>query len=956
MRSTLVRIAVLCAVPALLVAQTPDSTRRDSTARPLPLTSGGRIAGARLDSLPLDDPASAFAHIPGVFLRGGDVGIMPNARFSIRGGVTNGAATFIDGAPVRSQLTGGPLFTPALNGIGSIDVITGLAGAELADGQGGVVSYRTPSGGDRLVAHWTAHTDAPFGSPVALGYNRFSGVFSGPVPGARGLSFFASGMVQGQGSEYLGRGAQDVPTYVMGGADTTIVVPTGGGGGTSSMVLPRFVQWSGSCDEAGNGAACQGIARPMDWRSLIQLQGNLRWSYGTGSSVSITALAAGLQARNFPGTALGDPLIFNGQHEWSRFAVVNWHHVMNDALSFEAVMSWGTDRFISGPLTPASDVSTRDPSLGIELSTLLFAGMSGFDIPLPDQIIRDIRTNFGLRVPYLGQTQLNLFQDGRLNPYAMAAGNLYNAGISAPLSFSSERQVTGRWQASWRHAAHQVTVGVDAEGSALSYYSTPAFINEFNLDAWSASPKRLGLFAADRLTVGSVLIDAGLRYDHVNPGAELSVTPGYVFGDPNWSPFAAFDDSAYAASVAQVLRPTHGQSFVTPRIRAAMPLGPTTTAAVTLGEQLEMPPAFAVGNYSNTDLSFSNAGTQFGRDVPYSASRLVELDVHQNLPSRATVNVDAYYRGHIPSWSYQSRSFDDPTNCSIVGGVKTCRQIPLSVLSPGSTTHVWGLELAAHDQISDALRASASYSLAKLGAGSANDLGTNARAIAGVTGTVLPPGGPTSSGSTTDQAVAVSFDAGVPDQWAAEGWRAALQHVALSAQFRMVNGLGSTLVSNSGTGLIGPGQSWTKYLDLRVTKGIRSNGLDWTVFADFRNLLNTTNTESMFAETGSVTNSLFENNVTSGEYLNLANEAASNGALGPNNSVMLTNCGGWQGSVGTLDCVMLQRAEARFGNGDGTFTQAEQTKAFSAYYQMLYGAWRFYGPQRTIRVGLELAF
>src|SRR4029077_10989259 len=97
--------------------QTPDSTHRDSTARPLPLTSGGRITGARLDSLPIDDPASAFAHIPGVFLRGGDVGILPNALFSIRGGVNNGAATFIDGAPVRSQLHGGSLLTPALNGI-----------------------------------------------------------------------------------------------------------------------------------------------------------------------------------------------------------------------------------------------------------------------------------------------------------------------------------------------------------------------------------------------------------------------------------------------------------------------------------------------------------------------------------------------------------------------------------------------------------------------------------------------------------------------------------------------------------------------------------------------------------------------------------------------------------------------------------------------------------------------
>jgi hypothetical protein len=53
---------------------------------------------------------------------------------------------------------------------------------------------------------------------------------------------------------------------------------------------------------------------------------------------------------------------------------------------------------------------------------------------------------------------------------------------------------------------------------------------------------------------------------------------------------------------------------------------------------------------------------------------------------------------------------------------------------------------------------------------------------------------------------------------------------------------------------------------------------------------------------------------------------------------------------------MMRRAEARFGNGDGTFTQGEQLKAIDAWYQMAYGASRFYGPQRTVRVGLELAF
>lgn len=951
MRSTVVRTLFLILFPAVLFAQTPDSTRHDTAS--VRVTRAVRITGARLDSLPIDDPASAFAHIPGVFLRGGDVGIQPNAGFSIRSGAVNGAATFIDGAPVRSQLMIGPFITPALNGIGSIDVTTGLAGIELSDGQGGVVSYETPSGGERLVAHWTAHTDEPFSSPVSVGYNRFSGLVSGPVPGMRGLTFFASGMVQGQSSEYLGAGAQAVPTYVVGGLDTTLQLSNGGGGGTTSFAVPRYVQSSGTCDAAVNGADCQGIFRPMDWQTQIQLQGKVRWSYGQGS-VSLTGLATGNQSRQFPGALLNDPLLFTGEHDWSRLAVVNWHHTLNDALSFEAVMSWGTNRFIQGALDPASEADTRDPSLGIELSTL---GMSfgGLGFPVSDQLIRNIRTSSGFTVPYPGRSDLNDATLARLNPYAMAGGNFYAQGANSQLTFATERQLTGRWQATWHHAAHVVTAGVDAGASELGYYDAPSTITGAFVNAWTASPRRFGVFAADQFVVGPVAIDAGLRYDHVNVGGELPTTPGFTYNDPSWSLLAATSDTAYAASVARVFQGTRGQSFVSPRVRAATTIGATTAVAVSAGEQLEMPPIAEILSNANTDLSFANASVLFGRDVAFTASRMVELDVHQGLPYRIALDLGAYYRGHIPTYGYLDESFDDPTNCSIVSGVRTCRQLTLNAFDQTGVYHVWGLEVGVQQQVTDELRLSGSYSLSKTGSNTA--IFFNPLAISGVTGTVLPPGAGTSASSASQQAFAFGLDAAVPDSWAATGLRSALQHVALIAQFRLINGIPDAgFIVAPGSGAVAPGPDWTKYLDLRLTKGVRANGLDWTVFADLRNLLNTQNVNAVFAETGGVTDPLNEAASISGEFPSLAGEAQSNGALNAGGSISLNNCGSWQGQYGPLDCVMLRRAEARFGNGDGTYTQAEQTKTYDSFYQMLYGAWRFLGPQRTIRVGLELAF
>jgi hypothetical protein len=54
---------------------------------------------------------------------------------------------------------------------------------------------------------------------------------------------------------------------------------------------------------------------------------------------------------------------------------------------------------------------------------------------------------------------------------------------------------------------------------------------------------------------------------------------------------------------------------------------------------------------------------------------------------------------------------------------------------------------------------------------------------------------------------------------------------------------------------------------------------------------------------------------------------------------------------------MLQRTEARFGNGDKTYTLAEQTKALNAYYDgYVNGVQNFYGAPRNIRLGFELSF
>ena len=127
-----------------------------------------------------------------------------------------------------------------------------------------------------------------------------------------------------------------------------------------------------------------------------------------------------------------------------------------------------------------------------------------------------------------------------------------------------------------------------------------------------------------------------------------------------------------------------------------------------------------------------------------------------------------------------------------------------------------------------------------------------------------------------------------------------------------------------------------------------------TAYADLRNVLNIHNIVGVFAETGDVVNAKAKQLALSTEFTNLASEAAGAGALLPGGTIDLTgNCNSWQSVV---NCVALRRVEQRFGDGDGRYTLAEQTRALDTYYNSFAGPQIFNGQPRHIRVGFEVNF
>ena len=883
--------------------------------------------GTALRRLPIDDPRQAFTLIPGVVLRSGDIGIGVSPDVSIRGGVPGQASVYIDGAPVRFQTFGTQGIGLAANAIADASLTTGVAPAVIADAAGGVVGYVTRAGGDRLVGQVRWDSDEPFGDAVSVGYNRLEGSVGGPLPVAPNLSFFLSTTLQGQRSGYRGAGAASVPAYVPFGIDTVVEVASGGV--VQSVTLPRFVQWSGACASASNGGnECQGLRRPMDWSTARRVQGKVLYVYGAGSTLSITGLGSDLQQRFFPGQAVLDPGLYSGARSWSSIAIVNWRHQFGafrgGPLALDVNLSIGSDHEASGPLTAASELATRDPYLGISFETLRFTGTDVLSLPVTDRLIRNIRTNSGQRVPYPNRNDLVNAQPYRLNPYGLLSG-WPTQGVDGLLISVSERRLHGRWALDWRPAArHRLAFGVDAERTTLSAYQS-SLIRQASFDAFVERPSRVGVFAGDRLELGSAVLDIGLRYDRITPGGEFSTTPGRIYTHPAWSPAADTSDAQYQSSVAAVFTKTKSQGAVSPRVRLAYALSPRTSVRVGYGRSLEPPPWAMYFQNANADFDFVNTNESFGRDVKFATASQLDLGVRSAVSRDLVFDVAAYYKD-LPQYVGRLRPFPDPF---VVGDT-----FIVNVLTVSREAHGLGVDARLDWRAGDWLTGSAAYSLLRAHASGGTD-------------------------DVTQQALAAMAVLQTPSNWAVRD---------LSAQItlRATSGLAYDLQPNIGLGTIAPSSlgvstgaerlPWTKRLDLRITKTVRVGGRDWRVYADVRNALNFRNTLAVFAETGGVLNAEHRTQALSGEFSNLRNEANSNGALLAGDAINLSGCSTWAGDAGPVNCVMLRRTEARFGDGDGVYTLAEQNTALNAYYDAFFGPSRFYGSGRTLRFGVELEF
>lgn len=155
-----------------------------------------------------------------------------------------------------------------------------------------------------------------------------------------------------------------------------------------------------------------------------------------------------------------------------------------------------------------------------------------------------------------------------------------------------------------------------------------------------------------------------------------------------------------------------------------------------------------------------------------------------------------------------------------------------------------------------------------------------------------------------------------------------------------------------------------KEFNTKLTKSFTLGGLDLTGYLDVRNVFNWKNVIQVFAINGDTKNDEERADNLTADLNDLATERDANGAVGADGAMVLPaaheDCAGWVSSKANrptaANCIYLIRAEQRYGDGDGTYTIEEQTRAINSLYDAARGEQEQTAPGRRARLGFEINF
>jgi hypothetical protein len=1016
------------------VEQNPMVPRDQVTSKPI-------VQGETIQELPVDAVSQVLRLQPGV--------VEGSRGLSIRGSRPGTEATYIDGVLVRNYqgafggiygTTGlatniGTAATVGTNAVQEVSVTTGAVGAAYGEAEGGVIALVTRAGGAQYHGSVSYATDDVSGQVYGMGLNRVEASFGGPM--ARNLTFFVATTLQGQQNGPQPLGQQAVPQFQLAGYSDSVMVPlqpyladgtTPNPTSDSQLVrIPRIMQYASGCTgvDALKGA-CRSTRRLDANRDQTTLDGKLQYTYGTGSRLAVTYHLDRNQALNGINY---DPVRQTGSRAMAHAIIASWTQTVatssTHALVLDASLSWQRDQYTDGLVQPGWMEGHQNPFGWFNASNIQFiTDFSSF--PVDDRLIENVRLNncrslrdgtIGGCVPYIDRNDFGAGSAYRFNPYGVSHSQFANEGLGffETTRLTRETRIAGKASVDWQaNRYNRVQIGADiGHSSDLAWSGTLIFPY---VDAYKVSPRTLGLYGQDRIDLGDVVIEVGLRYDRMDTGILYPRVPGRIITDPLRDPtttlaqklaisFNAQDSSmanacqtALAASDSLALSTCNyfkasPQAVLSPTLRVSFPVSDRTGFRLSYSHQVQTPDISLLAGKTNTDLAFTSINDLFGRPAGFGRTILFEFGIRHAFGDDMVLDISAYNKDQVSEIAARPVAIFDPfigCQAGVCQGPGTTDET-VNVVTNADFGNSRGVDIRLDRRFGAIFQGTISYTFQtakNTGSDPYQYLNTLANSINLVTNTPLrPPEAFLTSSDNRTHTIAGNFAATFPSGWHRGTLIGViLENSGIYGTFRFASGLAYTLMQNGGLGLLGPGNPfgfggvaqgpvnsstmpWIKNVDLRVTRGFRVAGTSVSAFADFRNLFNWRNLTAIFAETGDVVNSLHRAITIVPQTSLLTSDAGAlwvnqivtvNGVQRSLSGVDLRDCSryprGDGGVRGVPDCLMLRQVEARFGNGDQFFDTNEIATAFNAWYQRFHGPQTLNGPGFNLRLGFELNF
>ena len=974
------------------------------------------VQGETIDQLPLDNASSIVVLQPGV--------IQTNSGTTIRGGRANEEAVFIDGVLIRSfgQAAANNVNLPT-NALEQVDVNVGAFAAEFGEAQSGVVSYVTRSGGAQFTGSLEMFTDQVTNS-WRTNFNRAELTLGGPIVGP--LTFFFAGTASGQQSS---RTENAPERFVIDGIDTC---PSGSqyaslctAGQAATFEQQRSSSTSGATDFVDVTALNyvpwdNGRTNPVNWSQSDLMTVNLNWQLPRGSRLNFAFTRNRNQGYGRGGfTGLYNTDNYDGNLNTRNVFTLGWFQTITQSaeqqLALDVRASYQTDRFTNGTLTNSWWQSNRDPFLGFAFSNPEFlipddfkvTGVSAFDFD--DEFLNAYRSN---GVPYdsmrfypqrndLGTSQslTGLSDNLRANPYGMRTGYAINGYGNTGLSKVNEDRLQLRATLDWQLGRfNRVKLGGEYINIDMLANNIPLYTG-IPLPE-TGSPKRIGAFLQDRLDIGDLVLEGGVRWDYLDPGSDYSRVPGYVFNVPDslkqgvtrfdsetggYVPLNAcgpdsFDPTAPCKS--NFIEGTTKSEF-SPRLGASFPVTPTSTFRLSYGRFVQTPAFFTAGgfasgeagtaaqtvgffNNTNFDLVNANTNNTWGRDIDMPSTRTFEFGYRKLIGQSLVLDVSAFNKKQRSALAARKLPFEDPNR----EGATTF----LNVITNKDWTESNGFEVKADKAFGNLSVNSLSYSFIDA-RGTGSDPFTYTQLIlrgsSNISALTGAPENPPEVLLPLEQSrkhnISLTSSLAFPvDYQQGTTMGAILSDFGVFAILRLRSGLPFTKLINSGNGQVGPPSvaglngtpqssisnvttNWTTSIDLRFTKGFQlGKGWNLQAFLDWRNPFNIANSNTVFLETAGIVNQQHKD----AQLLTALSDTRLDGdALIRDFDIAV------ESPETDFNKYSLMRAEERWGDGDGVFTVEEQTTAFGQAYESNFGEnVRFKTSDQLFRLGLRIAF